>query len=86
MLSLRKYMNNVENTQKKRKAILPDGAVKLIAERVRCRPEYVSRALHHPEKTPSVKCQLIRNIADKVIAGLDLKADKVSTEIIEGAA
>lgn len=79
-------MNNPETVTKKRYSILPDGAVKQIAERVKCRPEYVSRAIHHPEKTPSVKCQLIRSIADKIVAGMEIKADAISTEIIEGAA
>lgn len=79
-------MNKPAITQKKRAAILPDGAVKQLATRLNVTPSYVSRAIHHPEKTPSVKCQLIRSIANKIVAGIEVKADKIYSEMMEGAA
>lgn len=48
--------------------MLPKGYVAAIAKEAKCSPRYVSEVIHNPEIFLSVRANLIKKLAQKVIA------------------
>lgn len=66
---------NPQNKQRNAQ-LLPKGAVKEIANLLKCRPSYVSSVIHNPEKFSGPTAELVKQLTKKLQKQLDeLKVD-----------
>jgi hypothetical protein len=56
-----------EQTKQRARPLLPRGYVQAIAKEAKCQPRYVTQVIHNPENFSSVRANLIKKLAQKVI-------------------
>jgi hypothetical protein len=56
-----------EQNKQRSRPLLPRGYVSAIAKEAKCQPRYVTEVIHNPEKFSSVRANLIKKLAAKVL-------------------
>jgi plasmid maintenance system antidote protein VapI len=64
------------NSKQRNPQMLPKGTVKSIANRLNCRPSYVSSIIHNPEKFTGPTAELVK----KLVKNLKEQYDNIQLE------